>query len=108
MSAGLVWGLVAGMAVANFVMRGAPIAVLSRLQLPPIVERWFGYVPVSVMAAIVATQVLRPGGSWLPLTHNPYVLAAIPTALVYRFTRSFLGATAVGILSFLAFGYLLR
>ncbi len=108
MSAGIVWGLVAGMAVTNLVMRGAPLAVLSRLRLPRAVERWFAYIPASVMAAIVATQILRPGGSWLPLTSNPYLLAAVPTALVYRFTRSFLGATLVGMASFLAFSYLLR
>jgi branched-subunit amino acid transport protein len=108
MTALVVWGLIAGMAVTNIVLRGAPIAALSRLSLPPVVERWFGYIPVSVMAAIVAVQVLRPNGGWLPLLHNPYLLAAVPTALTYRFTRSFLGATAVGILAFLAFGYLLR
>ena len=38
---------------------------------------------------------------------NPYLLAAVPTALVYRFTRSFLGAMLAGVASFLAFSYLL-
>jgi len=103
----LAWGLIAGMAVSNFVLRATPIAVMSRLELPDGVRRWLGYIPVSVMAAIVATQVLRPGGHFAFTLANPYLLAALPTALVYRFTRSFLGATAAGILSFLAFGYLL-
>jgi branched-subunit amino acid transport protein len=107
MSAVVVWSVIAGMAVTNVVLRGAPIAALSRLRLPAVVERWLGYIPVSVMAAIVATQVLTPEGSWLPLWHNPYLLAAVPTALVYRFTRSFLGATVTGMVAFLAFRYLL-
>lgn len=107
MTASLAWGLVIGMALTNIVLRATPIALLSRLRLPSLVQRWLGYVPVSVMAAIVASEVLTPGGHWLGLTRNPYLLAALPTALVYRFTRSFLGATAIGMLSFLAFRYLL-
>lgn len=107
MSGGLVWGVIAGMAITNLLFRGAPIALLSRLRLPLVVERWLGFVPVCVMASIVATSVVRPGGSWLPPLHNPYLLAAVPTALVYRFTRSFLGATVAGVLAFLALRYLL-
>lgn len=103
----LAWGLIVGMAVTNIVMRATPIAIMSRLELPDGLRRWLGYIPVSVMAAIVATQVLRPGGRFAFTLSNPYLLAALPTAIVYRVTRSFLGATATGILSFLAFRYLL-
>ena len=103
----LAWGLVIGMAVSNIVIRAVPIALLSRLELPAPVQRWLGYVPVSVMAAIVATQILRPGGQWMLVPDNPYLLAAVPTAVVYRFTGSFLGATAAGMVSFLALRYLL-
>ena len=107
MTAALAWGLVAGMALTSLVVRGTPMAVMSRLRLPATVERWLGYIPVSVMAAIVAVQVLRPDGRYLPLAHNPYLFATLPTALVYRYTRSFLGATVIGILSFVALRYLL-
>lgn len=103
----LAWGLVIGMAVSNILIRGVPIALLSRLQLPEGIQRWLGYVPVSVMAAIVATQLLRPDGRWLLSPDNPYLLAAVPTAVVYHFSKSFLGATAAGMLSFLALRYLL-
>lgn len=107
MSATAVWITIAGMAVANIAIRLLPIAVLSRLELPRPVERWLSYVPVSVMAAIVATEVLRPGGQWQPFPVNPYLFAAVPTAIVYRFTRSLFGATVAGVLAFLAFRYLL-
>ena len=107
MSATLIWGLIAGMAITNFIVRSVPISVMSRLDLPAPVRRWLGYVPVSVMAAIVAVQVLRPDGRLQVTLTNPYLLAALPTALVYKFTRSFLGATVAGVLAFLAFRYLL-
>lgn len=103
----LAWGLTIGMAVSNLLMRWTPLAVLSRLDLPEGVRRWLGYVPVSVMAAIVAVQVLHPGGTFRFDLANPYLLAAIPTAAVFKFTRSFLGATITGMLAFLAFRYLL-
>jgi branched-subunit amino acid transport protein len=106
-SATLVWGAIIGMAVTNLVLRYVPLAVLSRMSLPRVVERWLSYVPVTVMGAIVAVEVLRPGGRWMPLMHNPYLLAAVPTALVYRFSHSLLGATLAGIGAFLAFRYLL-
>jgi len=107
MSPLLAWGLILGMAVTNAVIRLVPIAAISRLELPSVVHRWLGYIPVSVMAAIVATQVLHPGGRWMLTPSNPYLLAAVPTAVVYHFTRSFVGAIVAGMLSFLALRLLL-
>jgi branched-subunit amino acid transport protein len=101
-----IWLMIAGMAITNLVLRATPIAIMSRLDLPPVVRRWLGYVPVSVMAAIVAVQVFRPADRFDFTVANPYLLAAIPTALVYRFTRSFLGAVLAGILTFLTLRYL--
>lgn len=103
----LVWGLIAGMALTNIVVRATPIAIMSRFALPDTVRRWLSYVPVSVMSAMVALEVLKPGDQWRLTLANPYLLAAVPTALVYRFTRSFLGAAVLGILAFLAFRYVL-
>jgi len=107
MSDVLIWGLIAGMAVTNFVLRASPIQVMSRMDLPEPVRRWLSYVPVSVMAAIVALQVLRPDGHLEISLTNHYLIAAVPTAIVYRFTKSFLGATVVGIITFLALRFLL-
>jgi branched-subunit amino acid transport protein len=107
MSDVLIWGLIGGMALTNIVLRAVPIQVMSRMDLPESVRRWLGYIPVSVMAAIVAVQVLRPEGHLDISLTNHYLIAAVPTALVYRFTRNFLGATIAGILTFLALRYLL-
>jgi branched-subunit amino acid transport protein len=107
MSPALIWGLIGGMALTNIVIRATPISVMSGLELPEAVRRWLAYVPVSVMAAIVTVQVLRPDGRLSISLTNPYLLAAVPTAVVYRFTRSFLGAVVTGVIAFLAFRYLL-
>jgi len=95
-----IWAVVVGMAVLNFLVRFVPIAVVSRIDLPKPVARWLSFVPISVMGALVAGEVLRPNGVW----GNPFtganLYAAIITALVFRYTRSFLGATIAGMASF--------
>ncbi|MHB1341739.1 MAG: AzlD domain-containing protein [Coriobacteriia bacterium] len=103
MSSGYIWAVIVGMAVSNFVLRFGPIAVVSRLRLPEPVMRWLSFIPVAVMAALVVGEVLRPSGQWLAPQYNPYLMATIPTALVYHRWRSFLGTTIVGIAFFLVF-----
>lgn len=94
--------LVVGMAAINFTQRFVPMAVFSRIDMPRPLLRWLSFIPISVMGSLVATEVLRPGGRWIPITSNPGVYAAAMTALAYRFTGSFLGATVAGIGSFVA------
>jgi len=102
-SDGYIWAVVIGMALSNYALRLLPIAVLSRLELPRPVLRWLSFIPVSVLAALVVVEVLRPNGAWLPLVANPYLYAAVPTAYVFHKTRSFLGATLAGIALFVVF-----
>lgn len=102
MSEHIIWGVIIAMAIANFIVRFVPIAAISRVELPRPVMRWLSFVPVSVMGSLVAGEVLRPGGNLLSPWHNPYLMAALPTALVYYKTRSFLGATLAGMLVFVA------
>ena len=100
-------GVIVGMALVNFALRFTPMALLSRVQLPKPLMRWLSYIPISVMGALVANEVLRPGGQWQPPLTNAGIWAAAITMLVFRFTRSFLGATVAGMLSFVAIRALL-
>lgn len=102
MTSSFIWTVVIGMAVANYLTRFPPIAIVSRVRLPRPVMRWLSFIPISVMGALVALEVLRPSGQWAHPLSNPYLWAAIPTALVYVKTRSFLGATISGIVLFVA------
>ena len=104
---GVIWGVVAGMAVANFAVRFVPIVLLSRVELPRPVMRWLSFVPVSVMGALVAGEVLRPGGVWSNPLAGASLYAALITGLTYHFSRSFLGATVAGMASFVALQHLL-
>jgi branched-subunit amino acid transport protein len=107
MSDTFIWTVIAGMALANFVLRFMPIAIVSRIDLPAPLLRWFSFIPASVMGALVALEVLRPGGAWTDPISSPYAWATLPTAIVYLRTRSFLGATLTGMASFVALRALL-
>jgi branched-subunit amino acid transport protein len=102
MSDTFIWTVIIGMAVANFLVRFVPMSVVSRVELPRPIMRWLSYVPIAVMGAIVAGEVLTPRGQYLAPWDNPYLLASVPTALVYWKTRSFLGAVVVGMAVFIA------
>jgi branched-subunit amino acid transport protein len=95
-----IMAVIVGMALINLTLRLVPLALVSRLALPRPLTRWLSFVPISVMGALVATEVLRPGGEWQPPLANPGFYAAILTMIVFRYTRSFLGATLVGMASF--------
>lgn len=100
MSDATIWAVVVGMGVLNFAIRFLPIAVISRIELPRPVMRWLEFIPVSVMGALVANTVVRPSGDFVDPWSNPWLLATAVTALSYRLTRSFLGATVIGMASF--------
>lgn len=102
MSDTYIWSVIIGMAALNFLVRFVPIAIVSRMDLPRPMMRWLSYIPASVMGALVAGEVLRPGGEWQQPLTSPHVWASVITALVYWRTRSFLGATLAGMLSFVA------
>ena len=107
MSDATIWAVIVGMAVLNFAIRFMPIAIVSRMELPKPVMRWLQFIPVAMMGSLVANTVVRPGGTFLAPWENPWLLATGVTAVAYRFTRSFLGATVVGMASFVLFRALL-
>jgi branched-subunit amino acid transport protein len=102
MTAGAIWAVIAGMAVANFAIRFPSLAILSRKNLPVWARRWLSFIPVSAMATLVVGGVLRPDGEWMASASNPYLWAAIGTGAVYWHFRSFIGATLGGVALFLA------
>ena len=100
LSPATIWGVILGMALLNYAVRFPPIAIVSRIDLPKPVMRWLSFIPIAVMGALVAGEVLRPAGQWShPLT-GPNLYAAVITAIVFKYTRSFLGATVAGMASF--------
>jgi len=86
-----------GMAVVTYLPRMLPLVVLSRFELPPFLLRWLGYVPVSVLSALLAKEVLVSGGQLALPPGHPHLLALIPTLAVAAWTRSLMGTVLTGI-----------
>lgn len=88
-----------GMAAVTYLPRMLPLVVLSRFQLPPLLLRWLGFVPVSVLAALMAKEVLVSDGHLALPPGHPHLLALIPTFVVAAWTRSLMGTVLTGIVA---------
>ena len=98
--------VIVGMALANYSLRFIPLATFSRIELPRPIMRWLEYIPVSVMGALFAKEVLLPSAAYSTPLASPGVYGALAAMLAFRFTKSFLGGTLAGIGCYLAMRWL--
>jgi len=101
LSTTLIWTVIIGMAVTNFTLRFAPMAVLSRLKMPEPIMRWLSFIPISVMGALFAKTILLPAfeaTSEIPLYANPGIWGGLGAMLIFRMTRSFLVSSVAGVI----------
>lgn len=92
----LIFLTILGMAVVTYVPRLLPAWFLSSRRLSPSVERWLGFVPCAVLAALLAPGLVLEEGTLSISLGNIFLLAALPTFAVAVKTRSFFGTVAVG------------
>ena len=87
---------IVGMAVVTYLPRLVPVMFLSSRSLPPLINSWLRYVPISVMAAMVMpVLVLQEKRISLGLD-NLFLWAAIPTLVVAWRTKSLFGSVITG------------
>lgn len=80
-----------GMAAVTYAIRAGGYLIAARLPQHGFVARWMRHVPGAVLAALVATAVLRGGVA--------EALAALATAAIYLATRSLFAAMAAGVVA---------
>ncbi|MBO1002088.1 AzlD domain-containing protein [Pseudogracilibacillus auburnensis] len=100
----ILW-IIIGTAVVTFIPRVLPFIILSRLDLPEWVLKWLEYVPIAVMAALLAQEVLIYDNELSFSFQNLKLLAIVPTFITAIITRSLIGTVLVGILSMLILQY---
>lgn len=96
--ASVVW-IIVGTGAVTVIPRVAPLVLLSRITLPGWVIRWLGYVPIAVLAALLAQTVALSNGHLALPPRNLGMLAAIPTLLVAVYTRSMIGTVLCGVVT---------
>ena len=90
------WLIVVGMGVITYLIRLSLIALLGRMDVPPIIQRALRLVPPAVLSAIIFPELLSPGGTLDVSLSNVRLLAGILAAVVAWRTKNVLLTIAVG------------
>jgi len=94
------WLTILGMGVVTYGLRLSLIALLGRLEVPPLVSRGLRFVPPAVLSAIILPELVQPGGQLNLSLGNVRLLAGLLALLVAWRTRNVLltvGAGMVGL-----------
>ncbi|HAT33287.1 MAG TPA: branched-chain amino acid transporter [Janthinobacterium sp.] len=97
-----------GMAAITFFIKAVIFVLGDRVAFSPLLKKALGFVPVTVLTAIIVPMILSPHGQGLEFGwHNPQLVAAIVAALVCAVTRHQLATIGVGLTVFFAWQFLL-
>jgi len=101
MSDASIWITVIGLALATYAIRFSFLGILAGRSLPPAVVRALGFVPVTVLPALIAPMVLTgPGGG---IEVDPAILGAALASLAAGMAlRNMLAGILGGIGGYLA------
>lgn len=97
--------VIVGSAIVTFIPRVLPLVLLSRMQIPEWGIQWLKHVPVAVMAALLAQELLLSENHFSISDNLLELIAAVPTFLVAILTRSLLGTVLVGVASLMILRY---
>ncbi|MFK7943173.1 MAG: AzlD domain-containing protein [Paracoccaceae bacterium] len=91
-----IWAIIAGLAGVTFLIRWSFLGLLGGQMLPGWARMALGFVPVTVLPALVAPVVLfSPEAGWASL---PVMAGAAATVAVGMLTRHLFGAFGTGVL----------
>lgn len=85
-----------GMGVITYAIRLSPFLIPERVALPPWLLRALRYVPAAVLTAIIAPELLQPGGTLDISLGNERLLAGFIAILVAWRTRNVFLTVVVG------------
>lgn len=102
--------VILGMAAITWLVRTAVFVLGDRVVFPPLVRTALGFVPVTVLTAIIVPMAVSPHGHGAELTwRNPQLVGALAAIAVSALTRRPLLTIAVGLAVFFVWqGVVLR
>ena len=93
--------LIVGMAAITWLIRAAVFVLGDRLVFPPLLRTALGFVPVTVLTAIIVPMAVSPHGNNAEVTwRNPQLVGALAAIVVSALTRRPLLTIAVGLVVF--------
>lgn len=95
--------IIIGSGIVTLLPRVIPLVFLNNVKLKKEVINWLNYIPVAILSALLAEELLLSNGQ-ISILNNEKLLAALPTFLVAILTKSLLGTVVVGVISMLIIG----
>lgn len=93
--------LISGMALVTFSIRYVLLPLSGRIRFSNGMQRALGFVPPSVLTAIIVPATLIPDGQALSFSWtNPYFVGALVTILIGWFSKNLLATIVGGMASF--------
>ena len=96
--------LLLGMMLVTYIPRMLPLVLLTKLNIPPLLLCWLKYIPVAVLASLLAPEILLNNNTLNISFDNTLLLAALPAFLIAFKTKNlfytvFMGMGSVVVLS---------
>lgn len=96
-----------GMAVITFIIKALIFMLGDRVAFSVTLKKALGFVPVTVLTAIIVPMILAPHGQGMEFSwHNPQLVAAAVAVLVAATTRHQLATIIVGLTVFFGWQWL--
>lgn len=93
--------MIIGMAVVTVFIKATIFILGGRVAFPPLLQQALGFVPVTVLTAIIVPMILAPHGEGLELTwRNPQLVASVVAIVVSAATRRQLLTIVVALAAF--------
>ena len=75
--------IILGMALITFLIKAIIFILGGRMAFPPLLQQATGFVPVTVLTAIIVPMIVAPHGAGLELDwRNPQLVASIAAVMV--------------------------
>ncbi|MGT2846792.1 AzlD domain-containing protein [Streptococcus massiliensis] len=102
---GYILGVIIACALVTWIPRVLPFILVKYKGLPPKVERFLQYLPVSIIFALILSGITRPQVGHLPAFKVLDLLALLPTTYVAFRYRNLVGTVLFGVflIAFLRF-----
>lgn len=95
--------MIAGMCLVTFATKALLFILGERVRFPRLLAESLGFVPVTVLTAIIAPMILTPSGGGLELTwKNPQLVASLAAVAVCLVSRKQLPTIGAGLAVYFA------
>ena len=94
-----VWSVIVGGCIVTVLPRVLPITILSKIKLSKKVEEFLTYIPISILAALIAVELFTVDNKVSMQSNFLEILAVIPTLLVAIKKNNLLLTVVIGIIS---------